>query len=159
MNLATAEFIVRAATAAVAVVGVPLAVMKYLNEKKKGNETAQIEARKPFSAKQQEIYFDLVSTTSLISNGNSDDLDHAKAREHFWILFWGALPMVATKEVAVAADAFSVALEDLTNDVALRNASMDLARACRRSLGKSWDVYMDDFDVSKASTATETLNT
>ena len=73
---------------------------------------------------------------------------------HFWDLFWGALPMVATQDVAIAADAFSVVLaEQKENDVGLRNASMDLARACRKSLGEAWSFHIEDFDKSEASTA------
>jgi hypothetical protein len=43
--------------------------------------------------------------------------------------------MVADDQVALAVDAFSVALDDPDNGVFLRNRSMDLARACRQSLG------------------------
>ena len=44
--------------------------------------------------------------------------------------------MVADEQVAAAADAFSVALDEHPDDgVLLRNTSMSLARACRKSLG------------------------
>jgi hypothetical protein len=153
MNLATAKFILEAIASLITLVGAFLAILKYLDEKQKANVTARTESQKPFSAKQQEIYFDLLSTTALISNGNPDDLDHAKAREHFWILFWGALPMVATEDVAAKVDAFSIALDNPQDGIRLRNASMDLARACRRSLGEAWNIRLQEFPKSKNSTA------
>lgn len=93
--------------------------------------------RSPSQPKQQEVYFDLLDTTSLIANritDPKDDLQRAHAMEKFWLLFWDPLPVVANKDVAIAADAFSVALDQSMDFVQLRNASMDLARACRRAL-------------------------
>lgn len=157
--------------ALVAVGGGLWALYKYLRDKKDGsnkdrtlmeqaNRTAEIESQKPFSAKQQEIYFDLLATTSLIATRepeNEDEKDGVPEREaairHFWVLFWGALPMVANKEVAIAADAFSVALDNPNDFISLRNASMDLARACRQALGEAWNLGLAQFDKGEAAIA------
>jgi hypothetical protein len=48
------------------------------------NETAKTESQKPFSAKQQQVYFDLLGTPSLIAritDANADP-EGAKAIEH-----------------------------------------------------------------------------
>ena len=150
------DFSLKAVASFLAIVGAYIAVIKYLDEKSKANQTAKIDSQKPFSAKQQEVYFDLLSTTSLIANRitlPNEDLERAKAIEHFWVLFWGALPVVANKDVAVAADAFSVALDEPMNFVPLRNASMDLARACRSALGTAWSIGLEQYDKSDESIA------
>ena len=129
-----------AITSLIAIVGALLAVFKYIDEKRKSNETARVESQKPFSAKQQEIYFDLLNTTAFLSNRDPQDPDWEKVWSHFWVLFWGAVPMVADEDVSIKLDAFAEATDDMNDGVRLRNASMDLARACRHSLGTSWEV-------------------
>jgi hypothetical protein len=120
----------------VAVAGVALALSKYFDERAKANQAALIEAQKPFYTKRQEIYFQLVSSTSTIGTMDKFEQSWQEAETQFWWLFWGALPMVADEQVAAAADAFSVALDEHPDDgVLLRNTSMSLARACRKSLG------------------------
>ena len=145
------------------------AVYKYLRDKKEALvkerelreqaiQTAKTESQKPFSAKQQQIYFDLLDTTSLIANLITDpdnDLRRREAIQHFWVLFWGSLPVVADKDVAIAADAFSVALHQPMDFVPLRNASMDLARACRKALGEAWSLGLEQFNKSDAAIARE----
>jgi hypothetical protein len=153
----------------IAVAGGLWAVYKYLRDKKEALDkerdlreqsirTAKTESQKPFSAKQQQIYFDLLDTTSLIANLITDpnnDLRRKEAIQHFWVLFWGSLPVVADKDVAIAADAFSVALDKPMDFVPLRNASMDLARACRKALGEAWSLGLEQFDKSDAAIAKE----
>jgi hypothetical protein len=125
MNLETADFLLRLVASLLAIIGAYIAVIKYLDEKRKANETARIESRKPFSAKQQEIYFELVSTASLLSSGNPSKEQFDAAVKHFWVLFWGAVPMVADEDVAKAIDSFAEALDHPELDIALRNASME----------------------------------
>jgi hypothetical protein len=128
---------VKAVGGLVALIGAAIAFSKYIDEREKANQAALIEAQKPFTSKRQEVYFQLVTATSMI--GNKEDRNHPLRREadsQFWQLYWGAVPMVEDEEVAKAIDAFSVALDDKPDDgVGLRNASMNLARACRKSLG------------------------
>lgn len=142
---------------------------KYLRDKKEAVDkerglreqaiqTAKTESQKPFSAKQQQVCFDLLDTTSLITNLITDpnnDLRRREAIQHFWVLFWGSLPVVADEDVAIAADAFSVALDKPMDFVQLRNASRDLARNCRKALGKAWSLGLKQFDKSDAAIAKE----
>ncbi len=144
------------------------AVYKYLRDRQdtlrneralreKEIETAKTESQKPFSAKQQEVFFDLLGTTSRIANSADPYNDPLRKEviQHFWVLFWGCLPLVADKDVAIAADAFSVALEKPMDMAPLRNASMDLARACRKALGEAWSLGLEQFDKSDAAIAKE----
>jgi hypothetical protein len=161
------DILVGALPSLIAVGGGLWAVYKYLKDKREAqekdlaaktqaNETARIESQKPFSAKQQEVYFDLLSTTALISNRITEpdkDPIRAQAMEHFWILFWGVLPVVANQAVAHAADDFSVALDNPMDFVPLRNASMDLARACRGALGTAWNIGFEKYAKSDAAIA------
>jgi hypothetical protein len=157
--------------ALIAVGGGLWALYKYLRDKKDGldkdraireqaNKTAEIESQKPFSAKQQEVYFDLLATTSLIATREPENEEEQKgiperdaAIRHFWVLFWGALPMVANQQVAIAADVFSVALDHQDDYVPLRNASMDLARACRLALGTAWNIGLEQYEKGDAAIA------
>ena len=61
--------------------------------------------------------------------------------------------MVANREVAIAADAFFVALDDQDDFIPLRNASMDLARACRQALGTAWNLGLAEFEKGDAAIA------
>jgi hypothetical protein len=119
----------------VAIVGATVGLSKYFDERAKANQAALIEAQKPFSAKRQEVYFQLVSATSTIGNKDRSNPLRQEAETQFWQLYWGAVPMVADDQVALAVDAFSIALDDPDNGILLRNTSMNLARACRQSLG------------------------
>jgi hypothetical protein len=134
----------------VAIIGAILALSKYFDEREKENRVALIEAQKPFSTKRQEVYFQLVSTTSTLANSNPSGPAWKEAEEQFWWLFWGVVPMVADDQVGSAVDAFHHAILDHREDgVLLRNLSMDLARACRISLG-----FIDMSDPSAGSNAT-----
>jgi hypothetical protein len=157
--------------ALIAVGGGLWALYKYLRDKKdaldkdravreQANKTAEVESQKPFSAKQQEVYFDLLATTSFIATREPENDEEKKgipkreaAIRHFWVLFWGTLPVVANQDVAIAADAFSVALDHEDDFVPLRNASMDLARACRRALGTAWNIGLEHYDKGDAAIA------
>jgi hypothetical protein len=120
----------------VAIAGVALTLSKYFDERAKANRAALIEAQKPFSTKRQEVYYQLVSSTSTIRNNDASDPMRREAQTQFWWLYWGVVPMVADDQVAEVVDSFSDALLDHPNDgVLLRNTSMNLARACRKSLG------------------------
>ena len=81
----------------------------------------------------------MLETTAFISNQqNTPGWD--KAVDHFWILFWGSVPVVADEQVSKAVDRFADALDtpNIYEGIPLRNASMELARACRRSLAETW---------------------
>jgi hypothetical protein len=137
------DVIVKFVGGLVAIVGAIVALSKTFEERAKANQAALIESQKPFITKRQEIYFQLVSATSVIGNKASNDPAREKAISQFWLIFWGALPMVADHQVAVACDKFADILDAGypmpkgfdDKHLLLRNASKELAIACRVSLG------------------------
>jgi hypothetical protein len=130
------DLAIKAVSGLVAIIGLTLALSKYFDEREKENRAALIEAQKPFSTKRQEVYFQLVSSTSTIANSDPNGPVWKEAEDQFWWLFWGVVPMVADDQVGAAVNAFSDVVSDHREDgVLLRNLSMGLARACRVSLG------------------------
>jgi hypothetical protein len=125
----------------VAIIGVTVTVSTYFEGKIRENYNRLMAARQPFFLKSQDVYFRLVSVTATIGNVGVKSKERRDAELQFWQLYWGDVPLVADDQVAMAIDAFSDALylpEGLNeNDrgVVIRNASMNLARACRASLG------------------------
>jgi hypothetical protein len=95
------DIIVKFVGGLVAIVGAIVALSKTFEERAKANQAALIESQKPFITKRQEIYFQLVSATSVIGNKASNDPAREKAISQFWLIFWGALPMVADHQVSL----------------------------------------------------------
>jgi len=131
------DIVIKAVGGGIALAGAFLGASKYLAETARSNEAALVEAHKPFMQKRQEVYYDLVRATATIGNKAVDDPARIEAEAQFWLLFWGALPLVADLQVGGAVNRFSEALDNPQDGVELRNASMDLAQACRASLGYS----------------------
>lgn len=130
------DILLKGVAGAIALAGALLAAQKFLSEQAAANEAALIEAIKPFAERRQAVYFELVSATALLGtldDQKGDAWDAAKRK--FWELYWGAVPMVADLDVGGAVNRFSAALDHPENRQHLRNCSMDLARACRNSLG------------------------
>ena len=130
------DFFLKGIAGVVAISTFIIAASKYLDERRIANRTAAIEASKPFFEKRQEVYCKLVTATSTIANRNMSDKKRKESVDDFWLLYWGELPLVADEAVGKAADTFSeILFHTPKKNVDLRNKSMDLARACRRSLG------------------------
>lgn len=128
------DIFIKAVGGFVAIAGVLLTLTKYLDDKL----SAQ---KKPFADLRGSIYAKLIQSTAMIGNYNSRSKEWRAAEKAFWVLFWGEVPLVADGKVSEAVDKFYFALADHAhNQVVLRNLSMDLARACRKSLG------FDDLD-------------
>ena len=123
--------------------GAWLALEKYFHDKSKDLDATLAEAQRPFRGKRQEVYYQLLGTTAALSNKGLDDPSRAKDALDFWILYWGAVPLVADKEVGTLVDQFAILLYKSDIETQLRNLSMDLARACRRSLGFQIEEVLD----------------
>jgi hypothetical protein len=130
------------------------ALAHQLVEEQRSDETRRLELRKPFTVKQQEIYFDLLNTTAILGNRYMNEPEWREAALHFWVLFWGAVPVVADEGVALALDRFSETLDrpEDNDGIPVRNASMELARACRTSLGEAWS---SKFELSTRTSQTK----
>lgn len=131
------DLFLKAVGGLLALSGAALAVLRYFDDRARALDTASIEARKPFFTKQQQVYGDLLAATGAVSTiEDYEDPASVAAERQFWTVFWGSLPMVTDERVAVEADRFAALLAPRSEDwIALRNAGMDLSRACRASLG------------------------
>jgi hypothetical protein len=135
------ETLIKGVAGLVAIIGATVTVSTYFSEKRKENYNRLLMAQAPFFVKRQDVYFRLVATTAILGNVNLKSPERSDAESQFWRLYWGDVPLVADEPVANAIDAFSDALyplENLSEDnhgILIRNASMNLARACRSSLG------------------------
>ena len=117
---------------------------RLLLDRRQTNATARVQSQAPFSQKRQEVYFKLVGVTATLGNNDSSTQVWRDAALRFWELYWGTIPMVVDRRVALRVDAFSEILSPETDGVVLRNASMDLARECRAALGNAWNVALEE---------------
>lgn len=134
------DTIIKTVGGILALSGAAITVLRYFDEKKRSNQVALMEASKDFRSKRQEVYFELIACTSIISNYRGEEKERREAEDKFWIIYWSTLPLISDEQVSIATDYFEDALCDkkLRGEqkfIALRNASMNLARACRKSLG------------------------
>ena len=121
--------------------GAWLALEKHFHDKAKDLEASRAEAQRPFNGKRQEVYYQLLGTTAALGNKGREDPTRAKDELDFWILYWGAIPLVADKEVGLIIDRFSEMVYE--PGIEMRNLSMELARRCRQSLGFEIEEVLD----------------
>jgi hypothetical protein len=113
----------------VAIAGALLTAAKYLDDK----AASEI---KPFADLKGAIYAKFIQATATIANSPAGSKARRNAEASFWVLYWGEAPLVADTIVGAILDKFADAILDRKGDGVLhRNLSMDLARACRSSLG------------------------
>jgi hypothetical protein len=105
----------------------------------RATEQRRIEAQKPFLQKQLELYGEAVRTTAKISAGPIGE-DRTVLLKRFVELFYGELATVENREVASAMVSFKAALDKKHDDDELRQLSLALAHAVRRSLDESWGI-------------------
>jgi hypothetical protein len=110
--------------------------------------TKRSEFRKRFWEEQLEIYRRTCVAASSIATAKMI-AEVEKERKAFWCLYWGELSILESKAVKAAMEAFGAQLRIVQAEKASPNSleqlSYQLARACRESLGKTWDpVGIDD---------------
>ncbi|MGA8834237.1 MAG: hypothetical protein WB538_01265 [Candidatus Sulfotelmatobacter sp.] len=110
-------------------------------------KSAGIEARKPFSTKQLELYFQAVEAASAIASGPWEE--QGPSINAFWRLYWGPLALVEDSRVAQAMIHFGEALEADANQGELKIYALELAHACRDSIAESWKVTLSSFETSR----------
>ncbi|GJE83865.1 hypothetical protein [Methylorubrum thiocyanatum] len=131
------DLAIKGAGGVLALGGTLIAVLRYLDDRSKAIETSALEARKPFLERRQSVYVELVQTTAVLGTiENRDDPAAIEAARRFWAVFWGMLPLVTDEAVSRLVDEFSELVADWNTDwIRRRNLSMDIARACRASMG------------------------
>jgi hypothetical protein len=135
------EITLKAVAGYLALTGALIAALKYIDERAEHNEAAQRESRKAFLEKRQDVYFRLGLSLARIMNHDPGDSDWEPAKEEFFTLYWGEIPLVADKAVSEAVEQFSDALYSTNNgEKNLSQLSTAITRACRTSLGESWNL-------------------
>lgn len=136
-RVAALDLAIKGAGGALALGGTLIAVLRYLDDRSKAIETASLEARKPFLERRQSVYVELVQTTAVLGTiEDCNDPAAIDAARRFWAVYWGTLPLVTDEAVSLLVDKFSELIADESTDwVGRRNLSMNIARACRASMG------------------------
>jgi len=135
------DIILKAFAGFLAISGALIAALKYLDDKAHATEIARREASKDFFAKRQEVYFRLVQSMSEIMNQNPGSPGWGPAVAAFWEIYWGEIGLVSDKAVADAVETFSDALWNYKGDEeTLSGLGKATVRACRTSLGETWNV-------------------
>jgi len=109
--------------------------------------SAAVEARKPFSTKQLELYFQAVEAASGIASGPQDR--QGPHLETFWLLYWGPMALVEDTKVAHAMVQFGDALKADATQAELAIYALELAHACRDSISASWKVTLLPFETAR----------
>lgn len=105
-------------------------------------KSAQVEARKPFSMKQLDLYFQAAEAASRLAMLPRKDRESSAAWSTFWQLYWGALALVEDQRVATAMFNFGELLKHGAEQSELQTYALQLAHACRDSIAKSWKVSL-----------------
>lgn len=108
-------------------------------ESESAAESRRVEATKPFLERQLKLYTEASQVAAQIATSN-DAAVVAKSTDRFWQLYWGELALVENREVEAAMVQYGNALENPADRATLRQRSLDLAKACRRSLDRSWGI-------------------
>lgn len=121
-------------------IGLPIGLWQYF-------EKAENEYKRPLWEKQLDYYFEATraaATLAVLRNeeAESSQAEWQKARTRFWELYYGELAIVEDQAVSQAMVVFGKCLRDYEFDQCdqkqLKHLSLELASACRNSVGKSW---------------------
>jgi hypothetical protein len=110
----------------------------YVTNRTAQTKSAAIEAKKPFLQKQLDFYVDASSTMAVLVT-SKDQSELAKAKEHFWTLYWGPLRVVADYEVGQSIDRIATCLDKRPEcNTTLENLVTQLNHNCLASLEANW---------------------
>ncbi|WP_150746919.1 hypothetical protein [Pseudomonas fluorescens] len=102
-------------------------------------ETRRVESTKPFLQHQLALYIEASKAAAIIATSASE-VEVDKSKTLFSRLYWGELALVENADVARAMFDFRIALEARSSQERLQILSLALARACGKSLDKSWGI-------------------
>ena len=113
-------------------------------------DNAQFESQKPFLVKQMELCFQASEAASTLAS--STDLENwQRAKETFWMLYWGPLSVVETplsgeqglveQQMVVFGKALKPRQDNPTLPLMhLEQESLNLAHKCRDLIFDSWEI-------------------
>jgi hypothetical protein len=107
-------------------------------------ESAAVEAAKPFNSKQLEVYVELTEAAARLAEVGLPKTDQITNRRHFDLLVNGPFKLVAGEAVNKAVSEFYLCLnENKCPDGRLDHYSRNIARSCRESVAKSWNITLE----------------
>ena len=125
-------------------------IWQFSEDSKRRADIAQFDSQRPFLVKQMELCFQASEAASTLAS--STDLENwRRAKETFWILYWGPLSVVEQPLsggqglVELQMVDFGFALEPLQDNptlplTSLQQESLDLAHECRKLIFDSWGI-------------------
>ena len=144
------EVVLKAVAGYVAIIGAVITAFKYIDDKALQREQDRREERKDFLQERQAVYRRLGLSLARIMNNDPPDpewdhdppdpeWDHAK--EEFYKIYWGEIPLVADEAVMKVVECFSDELHKAKtkqDKEAFTNQVSAITEACRKSLGDAW---------------------
>lgn len=129
-----------------------IAVAGFLGGIVQNNATREKEFKKVFWEKQLQNYMDASGLAAKMVTTSKDDEKDAAYRQ-FQEIYQGQMVLVEDVEVKDAMKHFIEVFIDYRHDPGLQDdaqtAARILARTCRESLSKSWDVKLEKLDTSR----------
>lgn len=124
----------------VTILGLVIGWIQYSDARKQEAEARKIEISKPFLEKQLSLFEEVTALAAKIASTPKEER-LADDLMRLDVLYWGELGLVENGEVEVAMKKFRTAIysENADNE-ALGKKALDIARACRGELARSWGV-------------------
>jgi hypothetical protein len=146
------EIVLKAVSGYVAIIGAIITAFKYIDEKTRQRvqdknaelrqrEQDRREERKDFLRERQAVYRRLGLSLATIMNYDPPDPEWSAAKEKFFEIYWGEIPLVADEAVMEVVEPFSDALygaENKQHKDAFIDQVTAITKACRTSLGEAW---------------------
>ena len=138
------EIVLKAIAGYLAIIGAVITAFKYIDDRAEHRQQTERELRRPFIEQRQAVYIRLGLSLAGIMNLDPDDgAIWNRAKEDFYRIRWGEIPLVADGFVMKTVEVFSNALhlassrDDKERLGELRSA---IVEACRASLGDAWSI-------------------
>jgi hypothetical protein len=136
------EIVLKAIAGYLAIIGAVITAFKYIDERREHRENAQRELRRAFLEQRQAVYLRLGLSLARIMNYDPGDEEWEPAKQEFYRIYWGEVPLVSDEGVAKALEPFSDTLYSATKEEKRQLAELStvISEACRVSLGETWGI-------------------
>jgi hypothetical protein len=146
------ELVLKAVAGYVTIIGTVITAFKYIDEKARQRDqdrNAELrqraqdrrEERKDFLQERQAVYRRLGLSLARIMNYDPADPEWNPAKEKFYEIYWGEIPLVADEAVMKVVEPFSDVLHGARtkqDKEAFTDQVSAITEACRKSLGDAW---------------------
>jgi hypothetical protein len=125
-------------------IGAAFTYWQYFDGVERQERTARLEAQKPFFSQRQELYGDATRTVAQLATSR-DPVALKKAEDTFWLLYWGPLASVESKEVEMLMVQMGNCLRNPDcSKTEKEQISVALAQQIRKESAESWQVSLPD---------------